>query len=204
MHLVLSPAQVEPAMRFRLGVEFVAGGTSVGGVTQPGFGAHDMVVRFRNGAGAGTVLFSQRIQARTNWVLEFTAASVAATAGGNTVEVVRTGPSAPGVTYWIVYDYIELMQLAVPGPTLPLSVSGVPTGGDLKLHLSLQSSAAGGQRVLKLPAAIGSNWVLETSTDLQSCSAVKSAAVERENDGMRVLRPLEPDDDLRFWRIRER
>ncbi|MFO1458695.1 MAG: putative Ig domain-containing protein [Verrucomicrobiota bacterium] len=101
--------RVRPGAEFRLTLEFASGGYMVNGVLQPGFANHDMVIRFRNGAGVATDLYSQRISQRTTVDLTFTAASVGALPGANTIEFVRTGPVDNAFTsYWIVYDYVRL------------------------------------------------------------------------------------------------
>ena len=97
---------------FRLTVDLPAGNMVVNGVKQPGIGDHDIVVAFRNGQGQGTVLFSNRVSQATNLVITFPASLVAATYGGNTIEVVRTGPAAPLTSYWIAYDHVRLEAVA--------------------------------------------------------------------------------------------
>jgi len=111
LHWVLTDAHVASGSAFRLHLEFYSGGYNSNSVTQPGFGNHDMVVRFRNGDGASTLLLSQRISQRTNLVVEFTADQVEATAGPNSIEVVRTGPMESGVSSWIRYDHLRLEGL---------------------------------------------------------------------------------------------
>lgn len=118
-HFVLSPAQVAAGSKFRIRFELSSGGYSVGGVTQPGFGTHDFSVRFRNGAGTTTPLFTQRFTQSTDATVEFLATAVGATAGPNTIELVRTGPAAPNTSYWMEYDVVRFEQV-VPLNTAPV------------------------------------------------------------------------------------
>ena len=74
---------------FRLSLSCWRGGMSGGLAT--GFGDHDIVVQFRNGAGVTTPILSRRVTAATTLVAEFAASAVQASAGANTIEVVRTG-----------------------------------------------------------------------------------------------------------------
>jgi len=112
VHFVLSGTQVGAGTIFRLRMEFASGGFSIGGVTQPGFGTHAMVLRFRNGAGAVTTLLSQTVTQVTTLSVEFAATAVGATVGANSIEVVRTGPVVSGTSSWIRYDYLRLEALA--------------------------------------------------------------------------------------------
>ncbi|MBN8249500.1 MAG: metallophosphoesterase, partial [Verrucomicrobia bacterium] len=111
IHLQLSPDQVTVERTFRLSLEFTSGGYNSNNVTQPGFGVHDMVIRFRNGAGQTTQLDARRLVQASSLVVDFNAAEVLATAGPNTLEIVRTGPVVSGVSSWIRYDYVRLEQL---------------------------------------------------------------------------------------------
>ncbi|MBL9176067.1 MAG: hypothetical protein JNL10_21165, partial [Verrucomicrobiales bacterium] len=64
-----------------------------------------------------------RVMARTNVVLEFSAATVGATVGANTVEIVRTGPAVANYSYWIQTDYLKLESLAAVSPAVTTSAS---------------------------------------------------------------------------------
>jgi hypothetical protein len=108
VHFLLGTPLVSATAAFRLTVDLPAGSWSLGGVTQPGFGDHDFVVAFINGAGARTVLFSGRLSQATNLLLNFTAAQVSATFGANSLELIRVGPSDPSTSYWIAYDHLRL------------------------------------------------------------------------------------------------
>lgn len=116
VHFLLGSAQTTAEVAFRLTVDLPSGGFSVGGVNQKGFADHDYAVRFRNGAGMTTLLYSNRISKATILMLDFTASQVSATPGGNSLEFVRTGPAAAGVSYWIIYDYIQLEVLPTNAP----------------------------------------------------------------------------------------
>ena len=116
MHFILDPSQVLSGSRFRLTFEFGSGGLTEGGVYRPVFGPHDVVVRFRNGQGRNVTLFSGRLTAPLERSVDFTAAEVGATAGGNTIEFVRTGPAAANTSYWIEFDYVRLEAQTPPPP----------------------------------------------------------------------------------------
>jgi len=143
IHFVLTDSQTGPGARFRLATEFASGGLWIQGIPQPGVGIHDLTIRFRNGLGVGTVLAAHRINAPTNILVEFAGAGVNATPGGNTVELVRTGPTGPGVVGWLVYDYLRL-ELLPPGNAAPL-LAAVPDmtvdeGVPLAINLSATDS----------------------------------------------------------------
>ncbi|MFO1460104.1 MAG: PQQ-dependent sugar dehydrogenase [Verrucomicrobiota bacterium] len=118
-HFILSPAQVASGVKFRLRFEMPSGGFAVGGVTQSGYGTHDISIRFRNGAGVVTTIYSQRLTQSTDATIEFLATDVGATPGPNTIEFVRTGPAAPTTSYWVEYDVVRLEQV-VPVNTPPV------------------------------------------------------------------------------------
>lgn len=108
IHFVLGDDQMTADTWFRLNFEFANGGSMIDGVVQPGLADHDMVVLFRNGSDVATEIFSQRISQKTNIVIHFSAASVGASPGANTIEIIRTGPNDPETVYWIIYDYVRL------------------------------------------------------------------------------------------------
>ena len=111
VHFVLGSAQAAGATQYRLRVDLATGGSRIGSVVQPGFSEHDYVVRFRNGAGVTTQLFSNRLTQATNLLIDFNAAQVTATLGGNTVELVRVGPTT-ATDYWLIYDQVRLEVVA--------------------------------------------------------------------------------------------
>lgn len=110
VHFSLSPAQAGAQSRLRLSFELVWGGIwlSLSNTSGEGFGLHDIAVRFRNSAGATTLVYSNRIDRDTRIVVDFPASSVAATAGPNTIEFARVGPFAANTGYWIQFDYVQL------------------------------------------------------------------------------------------------
>ncbi|MBX3731283.1 MAG: PQQ-dependent sugar dehydrogenase [Verrucomicrobiae bacterium] len=114
MHFVLDPTQVVAGSRFRLTFEFGSAGYSQGGVIQPGFGEHEVAVRFRNGAGDAVTLYSDRFSGPMERSVEFGAVEAGATAGGNTIEFVRTGPTVPNTGYWLEFDHVLLEAVSVP------------------------------------------------------------------------------------------
>ncbi|MEN9678543.1 MAG: hypothetical protein RIS76_4439, partial [Verrucomicrobiota bacterium] len=140
LHFVLTEAQVTPQSTFLLSFELVSGGSMMGGVVQPGFADHDFVVNVRNAAGIVTPLFSQRVSQTTNIVIPFTASAVAALVGANTIEIVRTGPTGAGVSYWIQYDYLRLESRPV-GNTAPILAATANRVVDELVPLSLALSA---------------------------------------------------------------
>jgi len=115
VHFILSSQQIGSTHRFRLRGEFSSGGFNLNGVTQSGLGTHDMVIRFRNGAGVTTQVMSQTYTAPGSFSVEFHASTVSATAGANSLEIVRTTPSVTGVSSWIRYDFLRLENNAGGG-----------------------------------------------------------------------------------------
>lgn len=113
-------------------------------VKQPGFGDHDMVVRFRNRAGVGTVLWSGRVSEPAARVMDVLATAVQASPGANSIEIVRTGPSGAGLSYWIQYDYLRV-------ETHPAGSSGTSFG--------LASAGFGMNSPTVTPGAIGTDLV---------------------------------------------
>jgi len=108
IHFVFDPSQVTAESTFRFNMEMVFPGSLIGGVVQPGFADHDIVIRLRNPLGAVATLYSQRVSQPTNIVFDFSATTAGAMAGANTLEIVRTGPNVAGVSYWILFDFLRL------------------------------------------------------------------------------------------------
>lgn len=110
VHFFLSAAQAGSLSRLRLSFELVWGGTWINppGQNGEGFGIHDIFVRFKNSAGQTTLIYSNRLDRDTRVVLNFPATSVLASAGANTIEFSRHGPTAPNTSYWIQFDYAQL------------------------------------------------------------------------------------------------
>lgn len=110
VHFFLSAAEAGPTSRLRLSVELVWGGIWYNQLSTSGegFGVHDIVVRFRNASGQSTLVWSNRIDRGTLIVVDFPAASVAASAGPNTIEISRTGPNLPDISYWVNFDFARL------------------------------------------------------------------------------------------------
>ncbi|MBN8248121.1 MAG: hypothetical protein J0L84_11835, partial [Verrucomicrobia bacterium] len=144
-HWNLSAGHLVTGARFRLSVEFATGGFSLDGVTQPGFGTHNMEIWFRNGNGGSTPLRVETMTGPTEVVLEFSAASVGATLGANTLEIIRTGPTAPGMAIWIRYDYLRLEWLppATAGGSSIAALSAGPAGRSAIGAFAAGSASAG-------------------------------------------------------------
>jgi len=140
IHFVLSASQVAEAAQWRLTVELPVGGETVNGQTQPGMGLHDMVIRWRNGSGATTTLYTGRISSPTLLVIEKAASEVAASAGPNTIEVVRIGPIVPGTSSWIGYDFARLEAITANRPPLLTPPSDVSVDELSLLRFPLQAT----------------------------------------------------------------
>jgi uncharacterized protein (DUF1800 family) len=111
VHFFLNGAQTNQLSRLRFSCDLVWGGVWLGAPvndTGDGFGQHDITVRFKNSAGTGTVLFQKRVDRDTHVVVDFPATNVLASAGPNTLEIIRTGPFAANTGYWIQFDYLKL------------------------------------------------------------------------------------------------
>ncbi len=110
VHFNLSSAQAGAQSRLRLSFELVWGGVwlSLSNASGEGSGLHDITARFKNSAGATTLLYSNRLDRDTRIILDFPAASVAASNGANTIEIARVGPITANVGYWIQFDYAQL------------------------------------------------------------------------------------------------
>ena len=111
IHFVLSSAAAGAPSRLRLTFELVYGGSwSQSAGSGEGFGLHDVRVRWRNAAGTYTTLLQRNgLDRDTRFTLEIPAASVAASAGANTLEFVRTGPTLPPNSYaWVQFDFVQL------------------------------------------------------------------------------------------------
>ncbi|MBL9173752.1 MAG: hypothetical protein JNL10_09480, partial [Verrucomicrobiales bacterium] len=123
-HFLLNSGQIGLRSRLLLSIGLPFGGSAVNGVPDSGFGEHDFVVRFRNGVGGTTVLYSNRLTFGTNIVLDIPVPSVAATQGANAIELERTGPSAPNTTHTLSFDYVRLQSLTEGNE--PPTVGGIP------------------------------------------------------------------------------
>ena len=111
IHFFLNSAQAGAQSRFRMNFELVWGGVWFGApINNSGedFGPHDIMVRFKNAAGQGTLLYSNRVDRDTRIVFDFSATSVNASAGPNTIEIARVGPFTNNVGYWIQFDHVYL------------------------------------------------------------------------------------------------
>ncbi|TAK95582.1 MAG: DUF1800 family protein, partial [Verrucomicrobia bacterium] len=110
VHFFLTSAQTNALSRLRLSFELVWGGiwTNTPGIGGESFGPHDVVARFKNASGQGTLLYSNRLDRDTRIILDFPATNVLASGGPNTTEFVRTGPLVSNVSFYIQFDYAQL------------------------------------------------------------------------------------------------
>ncbi|MFO1461118.1 MAG: PQQ-dependent sugar dehydrogenase [Verrucomicrobiota bacterium] len=215
MHFLLDAPQVAPSVPLRLTAEFPFAGFTINGVVQSGYGEHDLEIRFRNGLGLETPLFSGKLTYPSNVVVQFTAGSVSATPGPNTVEFVRTGPALAGRGYWLEYDYVRLEQV-LPAPSLILSDGGsqsVPAAPNLVSNLRAQIVFVGDVEYLSIiferpqPPPTGFTYQVEASDDLVSWSEEGVAKAETVDQGAYqtvVVRDAEPlkQSTQRFLRLR--
>jgi uncharacterized protein (DUF1800 family) len=141
-HFFLSGAQAGVLSRLRLSFELVGGGVWYGAPlnqSDEGFGTHDVLVRFKNSSGAGVILYSNRVDRDTRVVLDFPAASVAATPGPNTIEFVRASPTAANTSFWVQFDYVSFA--ADTNAFLDADADGLPRWWEEDNHLSDSSPA---------------------------------------------------------------
>ena len=127
IHLQLAPEQVTTGAALKMTVEFSYAGSMVGGVVRAGFADHDVAIRFRNGSGAVTAVYTGRISQATTLVVDIPVAQVSATPGANSLEVVRTGPVVVGTSYWLTFDYVRIE--AIPALTVARNVQNGAVAG---------------------------------------------------------------------------
>jgi len=110
IHFFLSAAQAGAQSRLRLSFDLVWGGVWLGepfNTNGEGFGPHTIEVRFKGG-GTNFLLATRTVDRDTRLTLDFNATNVAALAGANTIEIVRTGPFAANIYYWVQFDFVKL------------------------------------------------------------------------------------------------
>lgn len=141
IHFFLDGAQAGVQSRLRLSFELVWGGVwlSLSNASGEGFGPHDITVRFRNSAGLGTLLYSNRVDRDTRVILDFPATSVLASAGPNTIEISRVGPITPNIGYWVQFDYAQLD--ADTNALADADSDGLPRWWEVDNHLSDANAA---------------------------------------------------------------
>lgn len=140
LHFVLEPDHVVPDAIFRLTMEFPRGGSSTGGVVAPEFGTHPITLRFRNGDGVETELTSVVVSHPTNLVLNFSAETVHASAGGNSLEIVRTDSAPQETLRWLIYDFLRLESFP-PGGAPPV-ITRRPAGATVNFGDSVALTVA--------------------------------------------------------------
>jgi uncharacterized protein (DUF1800 family) len=110
IHFILDPASAGNLSRLRVAFDMDLGGFATNypvNVTGDWFGQHDIVLRIKNSV-TNAVVFAQRVDRRSNFIVDFNARDVGAFAGPTTLEFVRTGPDAPNVLSWVAMDYVKL------------------------------------------------------------------------------------------------
>jgi uncharacterized protein (DUF1800 family) len=110
IHFILAPAEAAATSRLRLSFDLINGGfwyNSPISLSGEGFGRHDVEVRFRSSTSTN-LLWSGAVERDTRVTLDFAATNVAALAGPNTIEFVRTGPKDAGIGHWVQFDFVEL------------------------------------------------------------------------------------------------
>jgi uncharacterized protein (DUF1800 family) len=110
VHFILTPTQAGAESRLRLSFELINGGfyySSPISQNGEGFGRHDVEVRFRS-ATATNLLWGGTVERDTRVTLDFAATNVAASAGPNTIEIVRAGPKDSGISHWVQFDFVQL------------------------------------------------------------------------------------------------
>ncbi|MBL9176315.1 MAG: PQQ-dependent sugar dehydrogenase, partial [Verrucomicrobiales bacterium] len=215
MHFLLDSPQVVSSIPWRLTAEFPLAGFTVNGVVQSGYGDHDLEIRFRNGLGVSTPLFSGRLSNPSNVVMQFTSGSVSATPGANSIEFVRTGPAIAGRGYWLEYDYLRLEQV-LAAPSVALSQAGWDVSAvvpNLVSNLRAGIVVMDGVEYLAItfdrpqPPPSGYTYRVEASDDLVSWTGEGVASAETLDRGSHqtvVVRDAEPLKQLtqRFLRLR--
>ncbi len=142
VHFFLNSAQTNKLCRLRFTCDLTWGGVWMGypvNSSGDGSGSHDIVVRFKNSAGTNTILFSKRVDRDTRVTLDFPATNVFASAGPNTIEIVRTDPFAANTYYWIQFDFLKLE--ANTNAFLDADGDGLPRWWEEENHLSDTNSA---------------------------------------------------------------
>jgi len=109
VHFFLNTSQTNAQSRSRLTFELIWGGYWYNLLAQSseGFAQHDMQVRFK-GAGASVLLLAKTFNRDTRFSIDFPATNVLASAGPNTIELIRTGPNIANISYWVQFDFVKL------------------------------------------------------------------------------------------------
>ncbi|MEN9676973.1 MAG: hypothetical protein RIS76_2869, partial [Verrucomicrobiota bacterium] len=108
MHFRLSADQINASGLLRLSFEFSSVTATTNGVAIAGAFPHTIVVQFKSGLGQPTLLYSNTIAQPTSVALVIPTTNLVATVGANTIEFVRTGPTFPGTTQTVTFDYVRL------------------------------------------------------------------------------------------------
>ena len=141
IHFFLNSTQTNALSRLRLSFELDWGGVWLGApinTNGEGFGKHDIQVRFK-GAGASVLLLAKTIDRATRFVIDFPATNVLASAGPNTIEIIRTGPITPNISYWVQFDYVKLE--VNPDAFMDADGDGLPRWWEEENHLSDTNAA---------------------------------------------------------------
>ncbi|MBL9173202.1 MAG: DUF1800 family protein, partial [Verrucomicrobiales bacterium] len=130
----LNADQISAAGHLQLRFEFPSAFFVSNSVSYSVFGDHDIVIRFKSGAGDSTVLYSNRISQPTLATIEIPATNITATLGANSIEIVRTGPNPANPQYYLYLDYIHLRADA--GANLDSDGDGLPLAWERDNYLN--------------------------------------------------------------------
>ncbi len=142
VHFFLTGAQTNKFARLRLSLDLVWGGSWLNwpiNANGEGFGAHDILIRFKNSAGTATTIFQERVDRDTRLTVDFSATNVLASGGPNTIEISRAGPFTANVSYWIQFDFVKLE--ADTNALADADSDGLPRWWEVQNHLSDTNAA---------------------------------------------------------------
>lgn len=110
IHFVLDPTSAGTNSRLHLSLELIWSGYWIDALARPGYGiaTNDIVVVFRNATGRSTQIFAGAVTADQRIDVPFAATAVGASAGPNSIEIIRTGPNTTGVTSGLQFDFVRL------------------------------------------------------------------------------------------------
>lgn len=92
----------QEALQASMSTEFYSVGSMIGGVVQPGYATHNLVIRHITGSSTNTI-WDGAVAAPISLDVPINVAR-----GPNTIEFTRTGPLASGTSYWMLFDYVKV------------------------------------------------------------------------------------------------